>query len=94
MRNVKTQGHISTEDCNKIDELCLWIDANINKSISWTELTDHCGWQHSELIKKFVEHKNTTPMSYIIERIKSKRIKSPIKPPTIDAFLRLKNLPK
>lgn len=80
MRNVKTHSHISAEDCKKIDELCLWIDANISKSISWTELTDRSGWQHSELIKKFVEHKSTTPMSYIIERIKSKRIKSPIKP--------------
>lgn len=72
MGNDSTHNQLSEEDCAKLDELCLWIDANISTSISWTELTVRTGWQHSDLIKKFVLYKGTTPMSYIIDGIKKK----------------------
>lgn len=85
---VNDQRELSQSDCERLDKLCLWIDAHICDSISWTELTQHSGWQHSELIKKFVAYKGTTPMAYIIEGIKSKRLKSPVKPPSLNAFLR------
>jgi hypothetical protein len=91
MGDESAHNQLSEEDCAKLDELCLWIDANISTSISWTELTVRTGWQHSDLIKKFVLYKGTTPMSYIIDGIKSKRVKSPVKPPTLDAFLRRKD---
>ena len=91
MDDANSQSLLSKEDSEKIDALCLWIDTNIKTSISWAELTQRSGWQHSELIKKFVAHKGTTPMSYIIAGIKSKRVKSPVKPPTLNAFLRRKN---
>lgn len=91
MTDENAHDPLSNDDREKLDNLCLWIDANINKSISWTELTQLSGWSHAELIKKFVNYKGTTPMSYIVAGLKSKRIKSPIKPPTLDAFLRKKD---
>ncbi len=91
MSDENTHDPLSKEDCERLDSLCLWINDNISKSISWTELTERSGWQHSELIKKFVAYKGTTPMSYIVDGIKSKRLKSPVKPPSLDAFLRKKD---
>ena len=91
MNEEDAHDNLSNDDCERLDALCQWIDANANKSISCADLTNFTGWQHSELIKKFVAYKGTTPMSYIIDGIKSKRLKSPVKSPTLDAFLRKKD---
>jgi len=44
--------------------LCLWINDNVNQSISWNDLTKQSNLSHSELIKLF-KNIDTTPMTYV-----------------------------
>lgn len=67
---------LSIEEVKKLEDLCDWIDKNLNQSISWKQLSQHTGWVHSELIKNFLLYKKTTPMAYIQELKKSQPIGS------------------
>ena len=51
-----------------LDELCLWIDNNLNNEISWAELVSKSKLTHSELQFLFSKHLKTTPMTYIRRR--------------------------
>lgn len=51
-----------------LDELCLWINNNLNNEISWAELVSESKLTHSELQFLFSKHLKTTPMTYIRRR--------------------------
>ena len=51
-------------DKELLDALCLWINDNVNQSISWNDLTKQSNLSHSELIKLF-KNINSTPMTYV-----------------------------
>jgi transcriptional regulator GlxA family with amidase domain len=49
----------------KLDELCVWIEANLRERIGWTELTKISGLSHMEIHALFHVHKRTSPMQWI-----------------------------
>ena len=51
-----------------LDELCFWIDNNLNNEIGWAELVSESKLTHSELQFLFSKHLKTTPMTYIRSR--------------------------
>ncbi len=51
-------------DKELLDALCLWINDNVNQSISWNDLTKQSNLSHSELIKLF-KNIDTTPITYV-----------------------------
>ena len=58
----------------KLTMLCQWIDANIDKPIGWTELTEQSGMDHFELQQQFNAYMKTTPMQWIrIRRLELKQ---------------------
>ena len=60
-------SNYSSED-DKLDALCLWIRANVDKQIGWGELSKVSNLSHTNLIRLFRKI-NTTPISFI-RRIK------------------------
>lgn len=58
------------ESSNKalLDELCLWIDNNLNNEIGWAELVSESKLSLSEIHFLFSKHLKTTPMTYIRRR--------------------------
>lgn len=56
----------------KLNKLCDWIEANIDQPIGWTELAQHSGLDHLELMRQFNTHLKTSPMQWI----RNKRIES------------------
>ena len=53
---------------NTIDDLCLWIDMNINQQISWIDLINVSGLDHLTLQSEFSKNKLMTPMTWIRKR--------------------------
>jgi AraC-like DNA-binding protein len=51
-----------------LDELCLWIDNNLNNEIGWAELVSESKLTHSELQFLFSKYLKITPMTYIRRR--------------------------
>ena len=47
------------------DELCVWIDKNIQKKIGIKELVEQSQLTNSQLQELFLNHKKITPMIYI-----------------------------
>jgi transcriptional regulator GlxA family with amidase domain len=63
-----------TTDRCRLDQLCEWIEANIDKPIGWAELTTQSGMDHLELQREFSAHFKTSPMQWIrSRRIDSKK---------------------
>lgn len=90
--SLDVNKRLTDEDVDKLEELCDWIEKNINQIISWKQLTQHTGWQHSDLIHKFLLYKETTPMAYIHELKKKKPIGTVTKfLPQISTYLIKKN---
>ena len=66
----------TVESSNKalLDELCLWIDNNLNNEIGWAELVSESKLSLSEIQFLFLKHLKTTPMTYIrMRREESKK---------------------
>lgn len=66
----------TVESSNKalLDELCLWIDNNLNNEIGWAELVSESKLSLSEIQFLFSKHLKTTPMTYIrMRREESKK---------------------
>ena len=53
-----------TNSQEKLESICLWIRANVDKTIGWEELSKASDLSHSNLIKLF-KTINTTPMTYL-----------------------------
>ena len=51
-----------------IDDLCLWIDMNINQQINWIDLINVSGLDHLTLQSEFLKNKLMTPMTWIRKR--------------------------
>jgi len=51
-----------------IDDLCLWIDMNINQQINWIDLINVSGLDHLTLQSEFSKNKLMTPMTWIRKR--------------------------
>ena len=51
-----------------IDDLCLWIDMNINQQINWIDLINESGLDHLTLQSEFSKQKLMTPMTWIRKR--------------------------
>ena len=49
----------------RLDALCKWIDANIDRRIDWTELVQVSGMGHVELQNQFSTYFKTSPMQWI-----------------------------
>jgi transcriptional regulator GlxA family with amidase domain len=52
----------------KLKKLCEWIDANIDKPISWADLSEHSGMDHMELQRQFTTYMKSSPMQWIRQR--------------------------
>ena len=70
-----------TED--KFLALCNWIDQQIDRSISWTELSEYSGADHVELQAAFAKYKSTTPMTWIRKRRQELSLKVKFNPTTV-----------
>jgi len=58
----------SLDDANNqklLEELCIWIEKNIESNIGWMELTATSELTHVELQFLFGKYKQTTPMTYL-----------------------------
>ena len=65
MQNRNFNPLAEADNQKLLDELCIWIEKNIEKNIGWKELTTASGLTHSELQFVFGKYKQTTPMTYI-----------------------------
>jgi transcriptional regulator GlxA family with amidase domain len=54
-----------SDNVKLLDELCYWIDANINDPIGLNELVNKTNLKNSDLQYLFERYKQTTPMTYI-----------------------------
>jgi len=53
------------ENLKLLDELCLWIDKNLDSSISINDLVEQTKLSNKDLQYLFEKYKQTTPMTYI-----------------------------
>jgi AraC-like DNA-binding protein len=66
---MKKSNKLSDEDSKKLlDEICVWIDENIEKNIGWEAICDASQLNHKELLFLFDKYKQTSPMTYIRKR--------------------------
>ena len=66
---AKQLTYESTQKNHKtIDDLCLWIDMNINQQINWIDLINVSGLDHLTLQSEFSKNKLMTPMTWIRKR--------------------------
>ena len=76
MQNRNFNPNADADNQKKLDELCIWIEKNIETNIGWNELTKASVLTHSELQFVFGKYKQTTPMTYIRkQREDSKKVK-------------------
>ena len=57
-----------TSPREQVAQLCHWIDAHINETIGWADLTRQSGMDYKWLMVNFNKYKATTPMTWIRER--------------------------
>jgi len=57
-----------TSPREQVAQLCNWIEAHINETIGWADLTRQSGMDHKGLMASFNKYKATTPMTWIRER--------------------------
>ena len=66
----------------QVEQLCHWIDAHINETIGWADLTRQSGMDHKGLMTSFYKHKATTPMTWIRQR--REQLNTPAAAPAAD----------
>ena len=54
-----------TDNVKLLDELCNWIDTNINDQFGLKDLVEKTNLKNSDLQYLFEKYKQTTPMTYI-----------------------------
>ena len=89
MTIVAASQNGSSEQAQRMLELCIWIDAHIQESIGWSELMKQSGMDHQELQNAFAKHHSTTPMTWIRKRreeLKQKTLTA-AKPLTLPSIL-------
>ena len=76
MQKIQFSTLAEADNQKKLDELCIWIEKNIETNIGWKELTTASELTNSELQFLFGKYKQTTPMTYIRkQREDSKKVK-------------------
>jgi AraC-like DNA-binding protein len=69
----KPDANINDEQLT--NELCRWIEQNLDCLIGWAELSEQTKLSQKELHALFIKYKKTTPMSFIHELRESKKAK-------------------
>jgi transcriptional regulator GlxA family with amidase domain len=62
------------ENLKLLDELCLWIDKNLDSSIGINDLVEQTKLSNKDLQYLFEKYKQTTPMTYIRKQREIARI--------------------
>ena len=57
-----------TELKHEFEDLCAWIDAQIDKPLGWQELMQRSGLDHQTIKALFFKYASTTPMTWIRQR--------------------------
>lgn len=57
---------------HKFDDLCAWIDVQIDTPLGWQELMQHSGLDHQTINALFFKYASTTPMTWIRRRRESR----------------------
>lgn len=52
----------------KFEDLCAWIDVQIDAPLGWQELMQHSGLDHQTINALFFKYASTTPMTWIRRR--------------------------
>ena len=66
---MKKSNKLSDEDSKKLlDEICGWIDKNIETNIGLAMLCEASELNHKELLILFEKYLQTSPMTYIRKR--------------------------
>jgi len=53
---------------HEFEDLCAWIDAQIDKPLGWQELMQRSGLDHQTIKALFFKYASTTPMTWIRQR--------------------------
>ena len=68
MSTVFHNSSYGSPPCEKVVQLCQWIDANIQEQIGWSDLTRQSGMEHKLIMFSFNKYLGTTPMTWIRQR--------------------------
>jgi methylphosphotriester-DNA--protein-cysteine methyltransferase len=52
----------------QFEDLCAWIDAQIDEPLGWQELMQQSGLDHQTIKALFFKYASTTPMTWIRQR--------------------------
>ena len=85
----KINALLAAPTSQKIEALCVWIEENSDKSITWERLSTQSGLTHTELISLFQIHKHQTPMAYI-KNVREQKKKDLPRYPQADLFKSLR----
>jgi methylphosphotriester-DNA--protein-cysteine methyltransferase len=77
-----------SDNVKLLDELCNWIDTNINDQFGLKNLVDKTNLNNSDIQYLFEKYKQTTPMTYIRHK---RNIVNKVSKPTNFIFLKLSN---
>ena len=58
----------------KFEDLCAWIDAQLDAPLGWQELMQHSGLDHQTLNALFFKYASTTPMAWIRRRREARTV--------------------
>jgi len=61
----------------KFEELCAWIDVQIDAPLGWQELMQQSGLDHQTINALFFKYASTTPMTWIRRRREAARATAP-----------------
>lgn len=62
---------------DKFEELCAWIDGQIDAPLGWQELMLQSGLDHQTINALFFKYASTTPMTWIRRRREAARASAP-----------------
>jgi len=89
MFKIRKLNRLAESDNVKLlDELCNWIDTNINDQFGLKNLVDKTNLNNSDIQYLFEKYKQTTPMTYIRHK---RDIVNKVSKPTNFIFLKLSN---
>ena len=61
----KLEPNAEANNIKLIDDLCMWINANLDKTIGLKELVEHSQLSSTDVQYLFEKYRHTTPMTYI-----------------------------
>jgi len=75
---MKKSNKLSDEVSRKLlDEICVWIDKNIETDIGWAALCEASELNHKQLQSLFDKYMQTTPMTYVRMRKEESKKQKP-----------------